>query len=125
MSRRVGRFQNVLPLEVFIRRFQVRSAYRQLFRATRGCSDKDLQNEILQHIKDGFRRNAHLSDSFVIKPMIKEALSNVQRIKDLCGVSSRQHVEISERASWLEEKDEVDPRGRVGDGWPWEDQTKK
>ncbi len=114
------RFQNVLPLEVFIRRGQVKSAYRQLFRATRTCADLDLQREIQQHIRDGFRRNLHVSESHLIKPLIKEALTHIQMVKDLCGASVKQHVEVSDRESWLEEKDEVDTRGRVGEGWPWE-----
>lgn len=119
------KFVDVLPLQVFVQRSQVKKAYRDLLKATRPCIDPILKNEIREHIRESFRRNQHLENQHAIKPLIQEALSSVRIVQDLCIGQSKPHIDISQRQSWLEEKDDIDERGRMGDGWPWESRNSR
>ena len=114
------KFESVLPLQVFVQKSQVKNAYRQLRRATKLSKDPILKVELQQHIRISFRHNQHVTNREAIPPMIHEALSSIQKVKELCQVTSRPQVDVSQRESWLKESDGIDTRGRIGEGWPWE-----
>lgn len=116
-----NRFQNALPLKTFIQRAQVKNLYRHLLKASLPCQDNFLKTEIQSHIRQSFKQNKHFSDPIVIKSLISEGNKSLEYIKSLVS-SAKPFMEIEERESWLDEKDEIDgPRGRVGVGWPWEE----
>ena len=119
------RFKDVLPLQVFIQRSQVIKTYRALLKSSQQCADLSLRSEIANQIKYEFRRNQNITDKTLINTMIKEAKDSITKIEDLCAVSHpshSKHKDISDRPSWIEEEDDIDKRGRVGEGWPWEQQ---
>lgn len=115
------RFDSVLPLQVFIQRTQVRQLFRSLLKATRSCSDPQLKAELRQHIVSDFRKNQHLQDNHAIRSLIQEGLRSVKKVQDISEATRpKPPPEFSEQKSWLEEGDEDDKRGRIGEGWPWD-----
>jgi hypothetical protein len=116
----VKKFKDLLSLKHFMQRSQVKNLYRQLLREARYCQDESLRKDIQQHICEGFRRNQHVQEAAVIRSLVKDGLSQVQKIKDLCDASQKRYVDVKDRKSWLEEEDPYEKRGRVGVGWPWE-----
>lgn len=125
--------KNTLPLQVFIRRAQVTSAYRNLLRAARHCQDPSLRKDITQQIRVEFQRNKDIQDNTLIRSCIQDATKSLKKVQDLVGVApnsagnsgsvavaSKRTVKNETGGSWLEVQDEEDKRGRVGEGWPWD-----
>ncbi len=129
--------KNTLPLQVFIRRAQVTSVYRQLLRAARHCKDPELRLDITQQIRVEFQRNKDIEDNTLIRTCIQDATKSLKKVQDLVGtystlpsaksiqqgnnsVASKRTVKNEASGSWLEVQDEEDKRGRVGEGWPWD-----
>ena len=122
---------STLPLHVFIRRAQVLQVYRQLLRATRPCSDPQLKQDLVQQIQVEFRRNQFVQDKNLIRSCISDATKAVKKIQDVCSphqtpaaVKTTSSTDANKKKkdpnSWLGVEDEIDPRGRVGEGWPWQ-----
>jgi hypothetical protein len=132
-KRMVRILKNTLPLQVFIRRAQVTSAYRQLLRAARYCQDPALRKDITEQIRVEFQRNRDIQDNALIRSCIQDATKSLKKVEDLVGISkgqsaqqgsvevvaSKRTVKSETGGSWLEVEDEEDKRGRVGEGWPW------
>lgn len=137
VARRLG---ETLPLQVFIRRAQVVKSYRDIMRAARKCEDQSLRNDILSEIRSEYARNKHVSDVGMIKQHLQVASKELKKVRDLCdsirlsnapaaqssaAESYPTNVRIDKHMrhpgpSWIDTKDEEDPRGRVGEGWPWD-----
>jgi hypothetical protein len=109
-------------------------------RAARKCEDQSLRNDILSEIRSEYARNKHVSDVGMIKQHLQVASKELKKVRDLCdsirlsnapaaqssaAESYPTNVRIDKHMrhpgpSWIDTKDEEDPRGRVGEGWPWD-----
>lgn len=103
----------VLPLHVFVKRQQVVKLYRRLLKAALKLHQDSLQADVTRQIKLEFRKNKDLSDKVAIRNAIQSGHRQLKQVEDMIGVSTRS------ADSWLSSSDQVDVRGRVGDGWPW------
>jgi len=140
--------KDILPLHVFIRRRQILSSYRNLLKATRPCEDPDLRKDVFNQIRTEFQRNKDLQDKVVIKQCIQQASRSLKQVEEICNrqkhspvaattrttspkkndspvitTTSNKPVERSppdDPSSWINVKDNIDVRGRVGSGWPWQ-----
>jgi hypothetical protein len=131
MSRRLG---EVLPLQVFIRQRQVTNMFRSLLRAARHNPDHALRLDLKKQVRDEFRRHRETKDSMVVRSLLQEAQRSLKMLQDMRTTPSTDVVVIPNTpsngmkskpggsGSWLEGGDEEDKRGRVGEGWPWEQQ---
>jgi Complex 1 protein (LYR family) len=68
---------------------------------------------IIQEVRVGFRTNKNLSDNGTISASIKEAQRSLAAIKAMSSTSV-------DSDSWVNNSDEDDKRGRIGQGWPWD-----
>jgi hypothetical protein len=113
MKRALG---DVLPLHVFIRQRQVIHIYRNLLKATKGLQDAVLRQELQLQIRNDFRRNKDVKDTQLIKSLLQEANSS---LKTLHGMVASIRTGPKSVGSWLDQSENDDKRGRVGEGWPW------
>lgn len=103
----------VLPLHVFVKRQQVVKLYRKLLKAALKLHQDCLHADVTRQIKLEFRKNKDLSDKAAIRNAIQSGHRQLKQVEDMIGVSAKS------ADSWLSSSDQVDVRGRVGDGWPW------
>jgi hypothetical protein len=114
MSKRLG---DVLPLQVFIRRAQVLRLYRNMLRLTRPEGEqKEQRQQLREHVRDRFRTYQHVQDHKLIATLIADGQRQMEQLKAIVDTAASG----SGGDSWINTKDEKDPRGRVGEGWPWE-----
>ncbi len=78
--------------------------------------DKDVRNDVEKQIKYEFRKNQHIKDTIVIKSLLTEG-RNIY--KQLAAMNPNKQIDDD---SWINSGDESDKRGRVGSGWPWQQQ---
>lgn len=115
MSKRLG---EVLPLQAFIRRAQVLRLYRNMLRITKPEGEqKEQKQQLREHIRDRFRTYQGVQDSKLVATLIADGQRQMEQLKAIVGNASGGS---GSGDSWINTKDEKDPRGRVGQGWPWE-----
>ena len=109
-----------------MRQRQVLSLYRQFLKSVRtNLSDNAiLQEEIRNQVKNDFRRNSNMTDHVGATTLIQEATRHLARIKDMnSNLDNRGGGGGGggggTKGSWINTEDKDDPRGRVGEGWPW------
>lgn len=112
MAKRLG---DVLPLQVFVRRAQVLRLYRNMLRMTRPEGEqKEQRLQLREHIRDRFRTYQHVQDPKLIATLIADGQRQMEQLRAVVDAAA------GDGDSWINTKDEKDPRGRVGEGWPWE-----
>jgi len=124
--------KDILPLHVFIRRRQVISAYRNLLKAAKPCKDDALKNDVINQVRTEFQRNKSLENKDTIKQCIQQATRSLRQVEEICNpqkhapiVADENSFKTNEAAvtkkdeSWINVKDSIDVRGRIGEGWPW------
>lgn len=123
MSKRIA---DALPLQVFIRRAQVLKLYRTMFRLTKpvaGGSQEQMQH-LRAHIRDRFKTYKCVDDSKLVATLLSDGQRQLEQLKAVVRPhnhsSSSSSSVVGHTNSWINTKDENDPRGRVGEGWPWE-----
>lgn len=72
------------------------------------------RDELTQQVQMEFRSNQHDHDPFQVQRALAEGKRRFQELQEMTGYKKNVDAE-----SWLNIKDEQDPRGRVGEGWPW------
>ena len=104
-------------LKYFIRKQQTLNLYREMLKSTRNVTDQTVKIDVKNQIVEGFRRNSNVTNAGDIRSLLVEGNRYLKQIKDLNLNVSVQN--ISKEGSWLDTDDTDDPRGRVGNGWPW------
>lgn len=100
-------------LKYFIQRAQVLGLYRQMLKETRNIREKSVRFDVKQQIQREFRSEL---GGMSVSVLLTHGKRSLRQIEDMVAASSHQS---NEEDSWISTKDKDDPRGRVGQGWPW------
>jgi hypothetical protein len=103
--------------KVFVHRFTVVSLYRNFLKTIRSLP-KDAQTDLIRQVQQEFHTNKQDNDPFNVQRALAEGQRRFQELISLVPPSSKK-ASLQDSDSWLNTKDAVDPRGRVGEGWPW------
>ena len=107
---------DALPsLREFVHKQKVLHQYRHFLKAVNLIEDKQYKLEALQEVTTKFRRDSMETDSLSIQMAVKEGERRLVQVRSLVG-----YTESNEEDSWLNIQDTEDPRGRVGNQWPWQ-----
>ena len=122
----MSRLRDALPFHVFTRRSAALQLYKDMNRAVRRISDKDLRRDLCAEIRHGFRKNQHLTDAMASKSLMQEGRRQLKQLESMADVppnsSMGGYTNRGDEDSWINQKDgdhDDDERGRVGKGWPW------
>lgn len=97
----------------FVHRFSVLSLYRNCLKAVRAMPHN--QDDLKIQVQREFRAHKNDTDPFNIQRALADGQRQYTELLELTGQSNGPEVD-----SWLNTNDPEDPRGRVGQGWPWD-----
>jgi Complex 1 protein (LYR family) len=106
--------ENIPSYKEFVHRFTVLSLYRGYLKSIRK-SLRHNQEELHEQVRREFRANKAESDPFNIQRALTEGKRRFAELQEFTGGNNKY-----EHDSWMNTQDEEDPRGRVGQGWPWQ-----
>ena len=127
--------ESILSLKEFMRRAAVRNQYRSFLRTLSKIDDEQWKNQLWSDVSSNYRRNASSTDPMAIKMAFSEGERQLSQLISIVGVTTNNRIELStdenkdqpmydisqnDPDSWLNTPDEDDPRGRVGEQWPWQ-----
>jgi hypothetical protein len=95
----------------FVHRFTVVRLYRNFLKAIRTLPHN--QEDLRAQVQREFGVNKKDANPFNIKRALAEGQRKYAELQDFTGAKN------PSQDSWINTKDEQDPRGRVGEGWPW------
>lgn len=107
--------RNVPSYKEFVHRFTVVTMYRGYLRAISKCMPHN-KMDLIQQVQKEFRANRNDTDPFNIQRSLAEGKRRYAELQEMIGMDNVHN----EGNSWLNIQDEDDPRGRVGNGWPWQ-----
>jgi hypothetical protein len=102
----VRRFQDVLPLHVFVHRQKVLRLLRTMLRCTRRIDNLPLRYDMVQQINREFAKNKHVPDPMLRRNLITEGNRQLEDLEALVRKSEPNSEEVGAK--------------EVGKGWPWE-----
>jgi hypothetical protein len=105
--------QDIPSYKEFVHRFSVLALYRNYLKEIRHMPRN--QEDLKEQVQREFKGNKTVTDPFNVQRALAEGKRRFQELQELTGSSNKY-----EGDSWLNTKDEEDPRGRVGTGWPWD-----
>jgi len=100
----------------FVHRFTVLSLYRGYLKCIRDGTVPHNHDDLREQVRKEFQSNKNDTDPFAVKRNIAEGQRRFEELKEFTGQSNK----YTGDESWINIKDEEDPRGRVGTGWPWQ-----
>lgn len=105
----------------FMHRQQVISQYRGFMKAIRTIDDTNAQSSMKNEVRTGFKSLLHEDDKLAVAMALKEGERRLKEFKSMVGYvdESVKDMSINDADSWLNIDDKEDPRGRVGENWPW------
>jgi Arc/MetJ family transcription regulator len=101
----------------FVHRFTVVRLYRNFLKTIRNLP-RHTQDDLRAQVQREFGVHKKDTNPFNIKRALAEGHRNYAELQDLSG-ANKNNPSSQEDDSWINTKDEQDPRGRVGEGWPW------
>lgn len=112
-KRRIAGVDGKVPsYKEFVHKFTVVHLYRDFLKAVKLMPHN--QDELTNQVKMEFRSNQHDHDPFQVQRAMADGKRRFQELQEMTGYKKQLNAD-----SWLNIKDEEDPRGRVGQGWPW------
>lgn len=111
-KRRITVDGNVPSYKEFVHKFTVVTLYRDFLKGVHRMPHN--RQELAQQVKMEFRANQHDHDPFQVQRALADGKRRFQELQEMTGYKKSMDAD-----SWLSIKDEEDPRGRVGEGWPW------
>lgn len=96
----------------FVHKFTVIRLYRNFLKTCKQMPHN--QDDLQQQVKKEFAANKTLLDSAHIQRELGEGQRRLAELQDFTGRTT------PGEDSWIHIKDDEDPRGRVGTGWPWD-----
>jgi hypothetical protein len=112
----------------FIHKRTVVHQYRHFLKAITKLPETDRPSAKME-IQTRFRlQQAETADALSIQMALKEGERQLAQLQSLVGYKSSQTLPSSaaflDKDSWINTPDPEDPRGRVGDTWPWQVSSK-
>lgn len=115
ISMSTSRIKNALSFKDFVKRQQVLQLYRNLLMKAKSIpNNNELKKSIIEQIRSDFKVSKGITDPMALKSLIQEGHRGIQRIQALNSESA------TNSDSWINNSDEDDVRGRVGNIWPWQ-----
>lgn len=130
------KLENDIPTyKEFFHRFTVLSLYRNFLKAIR-FGGVDENNKLLLHdlkvqVKNEFKSHKDETNPFNVQRDLVEGRRRLQEVQAMTGyspsgggsgsdaVTGNGATNDHDEDSWMNTNDPIDPRGRVGEGWPW------
>ena len=109
--------QNIPSYKEFVHRFTVLSLYRNYFKTLRRSKVHN-EDELQQQIRHEFKAHSQDTDPFNIQRALQEGQRRLEELQDFTGQNHSKYDQDIQ--SWINIDDKEDPRGRVGQGWPWQ-----
>jgi hypothetical protein len=112
--------EEVPSYKEFVHRFTVLSLYRNYLKTIQKFlsphNQQQQQQELKEQVQREFRahKDIEINDSFNLQRALADGQRRFRELQELTGSGS------PDADSWLNTQDVEDPRGRVGEGWPWD-----
>lgn len=113
------RLGNVPNLKEFMHKQTVIKQYRTFFRVVKLIPDEEWRVHCHNEIRTSFELNKNESSRLSRMAAVKEGEKKLDQLKSMVGYRDPKDT-TSDEDSWLNIKDDEDPRGRVGIDWPWD-----
>lgn len=110
---RLADSKDIPSYKEFVHRFTVLSLYRNYLKEIRTMPHN--QDELKEQVQREFKANKMVTDPFNVQRALADGKRRFKELQEFTGSNNKY-----EGDSWLNTKDDEDPRGRVGTGWPWE-----
>lgn len=111
--------EKVPSYKEFVHRFTVVNLYRGYLKKIREAMPHN-RDDLQEQVRHEFRRNKADTDTFNIQRALSEGKRRFAELQEFIGDNSKY-----EGNSWMNIQDAEDPRGRVGQGWPWQKRNDK
>ena len=118
-SRLKGKVNNIPSLKDFVHKQTVIRQYRDFLRAVGTISDDHWRRQCQEEVRKTFRLEMNDKDPLRVTMAVKEGERKLKDVRSMVGFQVKEE-QSSDADSWLNIKDDIDPRGRVGTDWPWE-----
>lgn len=115
-QRRSSNLKDVPSMADFMHTRSVLHQYRHFMRCIHRISDEPYQQQARKEVQQRFRQLREEKDGLTIKMALKEGERQLAQLQAMVGYTPA----AADQDSWLNTKDEQDPRGRVGVEWPWD-----
>uniref|UniRef100_A0AAR5Q7D1 LYR motif-containing protein 2 n=1 Tax=Dendroctonus ponderosae TaxID=77166 RepID=A0AAR5Q7D1_DENPD len=79
--------KQILSLQQFMLKQEVKNLYRQLFRAIKEVPDKSYQLELKEWTRTEFRQNAQHTDEIVIKMYLQYGKRSLRQLENSVGLA--------------------------------------
>lgn len=83
-----------------------------------------MRDDIRQQIRVEFSNNKHVKDAVSLRSLMSEGSRQLEILKDMESTPSSTFNPVFPSnpavTSWLDSSTEDDIKGRVGEGWPWQ-----
>lgn len=96
-----------------------------MLRSARKLERKDIKEDIINQIRCEFGKNKSINDKGSARALLSEGTRQLGAIQSMAA--STIPVDMNNNSgfrpvatSWMESSSEDDIKGRVGEGWPWE-----
>ena len=103
--------------------------YRNFLKAIRSIpisEGDDLKSDLSRQVKQEFGAHRNETDRFIVQRAIQDGQRRYHELLHLVPTkigrneNNADSSQTVDKDSWLNIDDPEDPRGRVGEGWPWE-----
>ncbi|CAJ1961739.1 unnamed protein product [Cylindrotheca closterium] len=112
-KRRIAAVDGTVPsYKEFVHKFTVVTLYRDFLKAVNLMPHN--KEELIEQVKYEFRSNQRDNDPFQVQRALADGKRRFQELQEMTGYKKQLDAD-----SWLNIRDVEDPRGRVGEGWPW------
>ncbi len=120
-----SKVKEIPSLKDFLHRQKVIHQYRGFLKTLKHVNDEGSKSQILKEIRQSFSaykyENFDRDDSeqqVAVSMAVKEGERRLKEFQSMVGYVD--DMGKSDPDSWINIKDEEDPRGRVGTTWPWQ-----
>jgi hypothetical protein len=124
MSKAGKRLGQALSYPAFMQRQRVLGLYRSMLKSVQRIDRSDIRVDISQQIKSEFTNNKNVKDAVSLRSLMSEGSRQLEVLKDMESSPSSTFNPVYPNnpavTSWLDSSTEDDIKGRVGEGWPWQ-----
>mmetsp|Transcript_1608 Transcript_1608/g.2362 ORF Transcript_1608/g.2362 Transcript_1608/m.2362 type:complete len:133 (-) Transcript_1608:531-929(-) len=111
-----NKLKNVPSMAEFVHKRTVVRQYRHYLKCIHRIPDHDYQESARNEVQKRFRQLVSETDALTIKMALQEGHRRLAQVQSMVGYTPQ----ATDDDSWINTKDEADPRGRVGVSWPWQ-----
>jgi len=105
----------------FMHRSKVIDQYREMMRTISLILDEQWKSQLQNDVRQGYTQYKSEQDSLAVQMALREGNQRLKQIQSIVGYHPRSKFKPreSDPDSWINTKSANDPRGRIGEEWPW------